>query len=319
MGPSILLLGLSIGSGEFVLWPYITYKFGFVVFWACMVGVLTQYFINMEIERWTLATGETAVTGFCRLWSGWAPVFLLCNIIPWIWPGWASGAATILSWELGGGEGMRVFYSIASLIAIGLALSLGPVVYNTVERIQTVLIGGVLLFLLVVFGLVVEIEHVVEMGRGIANVGHIPAEMELTLFLGALAFAGAGGTMNLVQSDYVRDKGYAMGAYVSRLTSPLTGKEEVVDDIGYHFEPNDENMRRWRGWWKAANREHFVTFYLLSVFSLMLLSLIAYATARQTPGLEKGLGFIRVESVFIGAEHGAFWGTLFAGWASVFS
>ena len=64
VGPSILLLGLSLGSGEFVLWPYITYKFGFAVFWACMVGVLTQYFINMEIERWTLATGETAVTGF---------------------------------------------------------------------------------------------------------------------------------------------------------------------------------------------------------------------------------------------------------------
>ena len=79
IGPSILLLGLSLGSGEFVLWPYITYKFGFVVFWACMVGVLTQYFINMEIERWTLATGETAVTGFCRQWSGWAGVFLVCK------------------------------------------------------------------------------------------------------------------------------------------------------------------------------------------------------------------------------------------------
>ncbi len=311
VGPSILLLGLSIGSGEFVLWPYITYKFGFVVFWACMVGVLTQYFINMEIERWTLATGETAVTGFCRLWSGWAPIFLLCNIIPWVWPGWASGAATMLSWELGGGEGMRVFYSIFSLIAIGLALSLGPVVYNTVERIQTVLIGGVLLFLLVVFALVVELDHVVEMGRGIANVGHIPEGMELPLFLGALAFAGAGGTMNLVQSDYVRDKGYAMGAYIGRLTSPLTGKEEVVGDIGYHFEHSEDNMRRWRGWWKAANREHFVTFYLLSVGSLMLLSLISYATARQTPGLEGGLGFIRVEGEFIGAAHGAFFGHVF--------
>lgn len=57
------------GSGEFVLWPFITYKFGFVVFWACMVGVTTQCFLNMEIERWTLATGETAVTGFCRLWK----------------------------------------------------------------------------------------------------------------------------------------------------------------------------------------------------------------------------------------------------------
>ena len=44
-------------------------NFGFVVFWACMVGVTTQCFLNMEIERWTLATGETAVTGFCRLWK----------------------------------------------------------------------------------------------------------------------------------------------------------------------------------------------------------------------------------------------------------
>ena len=58
LGPSILLLGLSIGSGEFVLWPFITYKFGFVVFWACMVGVTTQYFLNMEIERWTWPRGR---------------------------------------------------------------------------------------------------------------------------------------------------------------------------------------------------------------------------------------------------------------------
>ena len=256
VGPSILLLGLSLGSGEFVLWPYITYKFGFAVFWACMVGVLTQYFINMEIERWTLATGETAVTGFCRLWSGWAGVFLVCNVVPWMWPGWASGAATILTWELGGDENTRVGYSIASLLVVGLALSLGPVVYRTVERIQTVLIAAVLVLLLVIFFLVVEPSHVWDLCKGIVNIGYIPEEMELPLFLGALAFAGAGGTMNLAQSDFVRDKGYAMGAYVGRLTSPLTGREEAVDAIGYHFEQTPANMRRWRGWWQAANREH---------------------------------------------------------------
>jgi hypothetical protein len=115
----------------------------------------------------------------------------------------------------------------------------------------------------------------------------------------------------LVQSDYVRDKGYAMGAYVGRLTSPLTGREEAMGDIGYHFEHTEENMRRWRGWWKAANREHFITFYLLSVFALMMLSLIAYSTARQTPELQQGLGFIRAEGDFIGAAHGAFFGHLF--------
>ena len=39
------------------------------VLWAGVLGLLTQYFINMEIERYTLATGETAVTGFPRLWK----------------------------------------------------------------------------------------------------------------------------------------------------------------------------------------------------------------------------------------------------------
>ena len=305
VGPSILLLGLSIGSGEFVLWPYITYKFGFVVFWACMVGVTTQYFINMEIGRWTLATGETAVTGFCRLWKHWAWIFLLCNVIPWMWPGWASGAATLFTWEVGGGETTRVLFAVVSLIGVGLALSLGPVVYNTVERIQMVLVAVVLLFLLVIFFLVVEPGHIIDMIKGIASFGRIPADMEMPLLLGAIAFAGAGGTMNLAQSHFVRDKGYAMGSYVGRLTSPLTGKEEPVADIGYHFELSAENMSRWKGWWKAANREHLVSFYLLSALSLMLLSLISYSVARQTPGLESGLDFIRAEGEFIDQHYGA--------------
>jgi hypothetical protein len=36
--------------------------------------MLTQFFINMEIERYTLATGETAITGFSRFWKPWGPV-----------------------------------------------------------------------------------------------------------------------------------------------------------------------------------------------------------------------------------------------------
>ena len=304
IGPSILLLGLSIGSGEFVLWPYITYKFGFVVFWACMVGITTQYFLNMEIERWTLATGETAVAGFCRLWKHWAWIFLACNVIPWMWPGWASGAATLLTWETGGGEGVRTLYSVLGLIGVGLVLSLGPVVYNTVEKLQMVLVALIFIFMISIFILVVRWEHIADMFGGIANLGYIPESMELPLLLGALAFAGAGGTMNLVQSDYLRDKGYAMGAYIGRLTSPLTGREEAVSAIGFHFEQTDENMRRWHSWWRAANCEHLLSFYALSVISLMVLSLISYATTRDASGLEPGIEFIQVEGQFIAKKFG---------------
>jgi len=77
IGPSVILVGLSIGSGEFVLWPRLTAEYGFVLFWACWVGVTLQFFLNMEIERWTLATGESAVVGFLRLSRWWGPIFLV--------------------------------------------------------------------------------------------------------------------------------------------------------------------------------------------------------------------------------------------------
>ena len=42
IGPSIILAGLALGSGEFVFWPYITYKSQFVFFWACVLGVCRE-------------------------------------------------------------------------------------------------------------------------------------------------------------------------------------------------------------------------------------------------------------------------------------
>ena len=67
IGPSVILAGLSIGSGEFVLWPRLTAEYGFTLFWGAWIGVTLQFFLNMEIERYTLATGESAVIGFIRL------------------------------------------------------------------------------------------------------------------------------------------------------------------------------------------------------------------------------------------------------------
>ena len=117
VGPSVILAGLALGSGEFVFWPYITYRSGFVFFWACLLGVITQYFINLEIERWTLATGESAITGFCRLSRWWAPVMLLLNILPWIWPGWATGAGKLLSWLVFGAQTKALVTAVPLLVS----------------------------------------------------------------------------------------------------------------------------------------------------------------------------------------------------------
>ena len=63
MGASVILLATALGSGELIQWPYITSQVGIALVWLSVLGKTVQYFRNMEIERYTLVTGETAVTG----------------------------------------------------------------------------------------------------------------------------------------------------------------------------------------------------------------------------------------------------------------
>ena len=68
MGASVIILATALGSGELILWPYITTQVGIALVWLSVLGITVQFFLNMEIERYTLVTGETAVTGFSRMW-----------------------------------------------------------------------------------------------------------------------------------------------------------------------------------------------------------------------------------------------------------
>ena len=102
-GASVIILATAIGSGEIILWPYITTQVGFIFMWAAVVGFAIQFFLNMEIERYTLATGETAITGFARFWKPWWWLFIIFALCQNFWPGWATGASTALTFALGMG------------------------------------------------------------------------------------------------------------------------------------------------------------------------------------------------------------------------
>lgn len=329
IGPGIILAGMALGSGEFVIWPYITFKSQFIFFWACIIGVAMQYFINMEITRWTLATGETAVTGFCRMGKMWAWVFLVLNIVPWIVPAWATSSAEIATWMFWSPEVdtsmAKTQFAIGSLIVCGVILIAGPVVYETVERLQTCLVAFVLVMvvLLAIWLVPGRPDAIGLQAKSVVTFGapkFVPIEeLGAMTLLGALAFAGAGGTLNLAQSDYIKDKGYGMGFHIGRMTSPLTGKSEATSEIGYQFEHTAENLTKWRAWWKNACIEHFFSFFLTCLVCLVLLTLIAYCLMYEPNGqlndaaanAPTGLGFIRIEADILETQIGGFARKLF--------
>jgi hypothetical protein len=120
-----------------------------------------------------------------------------------------------------------------------------------------------------------------------------------------LAFAGAGGGQNLVQANWIRDKGFGMGAYVPRLVSPITGEPEAAPSTGYAFEPTRANLSRWRGWWKFANLEQLFTFVLITFLTILFTSLLAYSTVYGREGLANGISFIKTEGEVLAGRVGS--------------
>src|SRR5215203_4904838 len=300
LGASVILLATALGSGELILWPYITSQAGVGLLWLAFVGFTAQYFINMEVERYTLATGETAVTGFTRMWLGWSIVFILGSILPNTFPGWASSAATMFGYLFRLSEGAVPIVTTIFLLAIALSVTLSPVVYNTLERVELVLVAIIVVFLLVAIVIATNLSAwtgiVTEAPQSVANLPRYLAEIGTATIFSGVVFAGAGGCNNLVQSNYIRDKGLGMGILIPRIVSPITGEEEAEPSIGYKFEVNEESMRRWRNWWKVANQEQIITFYLAATAVLIALAVLLNSTLGIEPNAEAEVTFLRDEA-----------------------
>jgi hypothetical protein len=312
IGPSVILVGVGVASGEYILFPYIASKAGLAFLWAALVGVAIQFFINMEIERYTLATGQTAITGFSRLWKPWGLVLVLLALLATSWPGWATSAATITTFLVGGGDASVI--AIAALLAIGITLTSSPVVYQTVERLEFLKVGALLLFVVIALFAAVSSTAFSDTSQVVTSFGSFPSEIELAILVGALAAAGAGGANNLVQSNWIRDKGFGMGRYAPRIVSPITGEEEAAPSgQRYSFPADEENMARWRTWWRRANLEQFFSFGVIAFVSISVFSLIAYSTVFGNPDLPEssGFDFISLEADELDARVGDWFGTLF--------
>lgn len=322
IGPGVVLAAAGIGSGEYVLWPYIAQRVGLDFLWAALFGCILMFFIATECIRYTLATGETIITGFTRLWKFWWIGFVLMALMPNFWPSFATGVGTLTSYIFGFGDGAALMVTIFSLIAVALSLILSPVVYNMMEKSQTVMMGIMLVFFVVaaVVASVIDISAWADLASGFGSVGTVPSGIPFATLAGAVAFAGAGGTGVLMASNYVRDKGMGMGVHIPRITSPITGADEPGSNIGHFFPESEDNVRRWRSWWKSANLDQFLTFFLFTVVGIFVFSILAYATLFGGD-VGEGFDFIKAEGLALGERFGT-WLTYFfwsAGVVALFS
>jgi hypothetical protein len=309
IGPGIVAAGVGLASGEFILYPFIASQVGLVFVWAALIGLVTQFFINMEIERYTLATGETVLTGFSRLGRHWGVFFVLLGLLANLWPGWATSAATLTTYLIGGGS-VRWIAS-AMLLAIGAILTLSPVVYRALEQTQFLKVLLVALLVIVAAAFAIPADIWAETPGSLANVQLPSDQLGWPLLLGALAYAGAGGAQNLCQANWIRDKGLGMGKHAPRIVSPLTGEPVAHSGTGWRFEIDGQSLSRWSRWWRLANIEQLSTFVAISFVTIVFTSILAFATLSGTEGLPRDISFLRIEGDALSASVGPWFGKLF--------
>lgn len=271
-GPGAVLVGLSIGAGEIIIWPRLVAEHGAGMIWAAGVGVFLQLWINFEIGRWTIATGETVYTGYCRLWRGFAFFFILFNILGWLAPGWARTSGLALKALLVGphGWGSDTSWTIITFIGVALLLFGPKQIYRSVERTIEALVVIITVSLLAVaigFGTWAAVQ---ELGGGLVNFGYKPEGVTVKQLFIAIVFAGAGGTANLFYTSYLRDKHIGMGARMPTLQNPLRGRAEKAPATGYLFPETPENKARFRSWFQYVVKDQILFFWGLNSLTILL-------------------------------------------------
>src|SRR3989304_2830726 len=78
----------------------------------------------------------------------------------------------------------------------------------------------------------------------------LPGDVDWFLLAGLAAYSGAGGTLNATLTYWLRDKGFGMSGTVASIPALIGGQKVEVSHPGVAFPPTEDNLRRWRGWWR---------------------------------------------------------------------
>ena len=158
-------------AGELVIWPTIAAEYGSSMMWAAGLGLFAQLWVNFEVARWSVATGESSFSGFARVWGGFGWLFIALTIIAWIGPGWAQSSGLALKALIVGpnGFGSNTFWTAVTFLFAALLLFGPKLVYTGVERSIELLIIVVTAGLIAVAFAVGTAEHWGELGRGLGE------------------------------------------------------------------------------------------------------------------------------------------------------
>ncbi len=85
IGPGLAVAATGVGAGDVVAATVSGARFGTTILWAVLLGALLKFALNEGIARWQLATGQTALEGWCRRLGRSIGGYFLAYLVLWSW------------------------------------------------------------------------------------------------------------------------------------------------------------------------------------------------------------------------------------------
>jgi hypothetical protein len=319
VGPGVIVLGASIGSGEFLLGPAVFVKYGLTLLWVATASVTLQTIFNTELMRYTVATGEPVFTGFMRTAPSsrfWALFYTIVYLAQLGWPAWAANAAGAIFFLWARRLALPADADVVYQIGVGVffacvaVLLVGRRIERTLEVLNWILVAWILTSFL---GLAVWLVSGPTWVAGVAGLAGyapsagtwtlLPPGVEWVLIAALVAYSGAGGVINLTLTNWARDRGYGMGSRVGYIPAAVGGSRESLAHTGFMADGSPENLARWRGWWRVVAADQWGVFFAGGILGMLFPALIYVSTLPAGTDI-RGLGIAAALAERLGATAG---------------
>jgi hypothetical protein len=284
-GPAFIALAMSLGSTIWLVAPLAVSSNGLVgIGWIVVISILLQVSYNVELGRYTLATGESPLIGFGRFPPGqlfWLPVALVMLSGALLWGSGAFAAAEILfTLAINRPPGAADLLSIR-LLTVGLLLgsffllSFGRRISRTLEITSWATVTFILISLLVVTVTIVPADFSLVTLASLAAftpavLNNDPQQLGALVGLAALASG-----LNFMVISHYRDKGYGMGSLTGAFSGLIGGQKQSLSPGGFTFVANDKSTPRWNYWFRLLMADQWLI-YLPGLLAGFILPVVLF-------------------------------------------
>jgi Mn2+/Fe2+ NRAMP family transporter len=300
LGPGLILSASIVGSGELIATTTLGATAGFALLWMVIFSTLVKVAVQVELARWTISTGQPALTGYNKVPPKFGPVGWI-NLL-WVLMalskilqigGIVGGTAAAFSilMPLGGdplgGTSLTIWTIIVAASSIALLYSNN---YNLIER------GAVILVVIFSF-----VTIVIALGLPFTPYGYSAGDLlsglTFTVPAGTIGVAiamfgitGVGADELTFYTYWCVEKGYA------RYVGPADGSEAWV--------------RRAKGWISVMYKDAFVS-WLIYTFGTLAFFIMGAAVLKPQGLIPKGNEMITTLSRMYTDTLGAWAAVLF--------